>query len=250
MASQIERVIQELRHRIFSGELAPGERLVEVQCATELAVSRTPLRIALGELEKEGLLERLPKRGFRVRLFTIAAIGDAIDVRGALEALAVERLAERGASANVLAKLQDCVADGHALIEAARLNKLRLDAASWIAMNAQFHTTLIEAADNIMLKEAIDAVNKTPMAGAGSLGLNGSLPVLEFPLISRAQEDHHEVLNAIRSREGGRAAYLMREHARRSRDNKLAIMAKLHGTAGGLSADTALPTAILKPAVA
>lgn len=245
MASQIERVILELRRRIFSGELAPGERLVEVQYAAKLDVSRTPLRIALGELEKEGLLERLPKRGFRVRLFTLSAIGDAIDVRGALEALAAERLAERGASEKVLRQLQNCIAEGHALVEAARNDKLRLDASSWIAMNAQFHAILIDAADNAMLKEAIAAVNKTPMAGAGSLGLNGRLPVLEFPLIARAQQDHEDVFDAIRSREGGRAAYLMREHARRSRDNKLAIMARLNG----MPAEAALAPASLKHAL-
>lgn len=245
MASQIERVILELRRRIFSGELAPGERLVELQFAAELEVSRTPLRIALGELEKEGLLERLPKRGFRVRLFTLSAIGDAIDVRGALESLAVERLAERGANESVLIQLQGCIAEGQALVEAARKDKLRLDAASWIAMNAQFHAILIDAADNAMLKEAIAAVNKTPMAGAGSLGLNGHLPVLEFPLIARAQQDHEDVLDALRSREGGRAAYLMREHARRSRDNKLAIMAKLNGVSSAATVSTALLTPAL-----
>jgi GntR family transcriptional regulator of vanillate catabolism len=229
MASQIEHVIQALRRCIYSGSLAPGERLVELQWAAELQVSRTPLRIALGELEKEGLLERLPKRGFRVRQFTMEAISDAIDVRGALEGLAVERLAERGVPTEALATLQACLTEGRTLVEAARVDGLRLDAAGWIAMNARFHATLVEAAGNSMLSEALTLVSKTPMAGAASLGLNGALPVLEFALIARAQEDHEDIVRALRAREGSRAASLMREHARRSRDNKQAIMARAPG---------------------
>ncbi|MFZ4289248.1 GntR family transcriptional regulator [Variovorax sp. HJSM1_2] len=224
MASQIERVTQALRRCIFSGQLAPGERLVELQWAATLQVSRTPLRIALGELEKQGLLERLPKRGFRVRAFTMEAISDAIDVRGALEGLAAERLAEKGVAAEPLATLQACLTEGRALVEAARADGLRLDAAGWIAMNARFHACLVEAAGNQMLSDALEMVSKTPMAGAASLGLDGALPVLEFALIARAQEDHEDIVRALGRREGSRAASLMREHARRSRDNKQAIL--------------------------
>ncbi|KAG1246519.1 hypothetical protein G6F65_020641 [Rhizopus arrhizus] len=88
MAAQIDKVISELRDMVLSGALQPGERIVELQFSARLGVSRTPLRIALPELEKEGLLERLPSRGFRVRSFTVDEIGDAVDVRGVLEGMA------------------------------------------------------------------------------------------------------------------------------------------------------------------
>ena len=97
MAAQIDKVISELRDMVLSGALQPGERVVELQFSARLGVSRTPLRIALTELEKEGLLERLPSRGFRVRAFTVDEIGDAVDVRGVLEGMAARLLAERGA---------------------------------------------------------------------------------------------------------------------------------------------------------
>ncbi|CAN5305064.1 GntR family transcriptional regulator [soil metagenome] len=228
MASQIDHVIQQLRSRILAGTLAPGERVIELQTAAELDVSRTPLRIALGELEKEGLLERLPTRGFRVRAFSLDAISDAIDVRGALEGLAAQRAAELGLDDHALASLRSCVEEGRSLVEAARVDDMRLDAAAWIAMNARFHETLVTAAGNEVLAQALALVSKAPMAGAGSLGLNGQLPVLEFTLISRAQQDHEEVVAAIVAREGSRARALMVEHARRSRDNKRKVMAGLH----------------------
>jgi GntR family transcriptional regulator of vanillate catabolism len=227
MASQIERVINELRRRVLAGELAPGERLVEVQFSAELGVSRTPLRIALGELEKEGLLERLPKRGFQVRRFTIDAIAQAVDVRGVLEGMAARTVAEAGASALTLRTLEDCVREGDAVLQEAALPGKGIDAARWVAMNAIFHGTLMAAANNSALAMAMDVVIRTPMAGPGALGLNGSLPRLEFKLIQRAQHDHADVLHAIAAREGARAEAIMREHARRSRDNKRELMERL-----------------------
>lgn len=226
MASQIERVINELRRKVLAGELAPGERLVELQVSADLGVSRTPLRIALGELEKEGLLERLPKRGFQVRRFTMDAIAHAVDVRGVLEGMAARCVAEAGASAALLAELQSCVDEGQAVLHEAADGQA-IDAARWIAMNAHFHGALVAGADNTALAAALEVVGRTPMAGPGALGLNGSLPRLEHTLIQRAQIDHADVLHAIRAREGGRAEAIMREHARRSRDNKREMMQRL-----------------------
>jgi DNA-binding FadR family transcriptional regulator len=80
MASRIATVITRLREMILAGELTPGERLREVPFAQRLGVSRTPLRIALGELEKEGLLERLPTRGFRSGAAGSAARPEALAV--------------------------------------------------------------------------------------------------------------------------------------------------------------------------
>ena len=78
MSSRIDYTTRELRRKILSGEVAPGNRMVELELSAQLAVSRTPIRIALGELEKEGLLERLPTRGFRVRQFTVDEIANEI----------------------------------------------------------------------------------------------------------------------------------------------------------------------------
>lgn len=224
MASQIHRVVDELRHRIVVGQLLPGERVVEVHFSAELGVSRTPLRIALGELEKEGLLERLPKRGFQVRRFTVDAIAQAVDVRGVLEGMAARTVAEAGASSQVLQTLTACVDEGHAVLHEAAGPSKSIDAARWIAMNARFHGTIVAAAQNTALITAIDVVSRTPMAGAGALNLNGSLPRLEFTLIQRAQSDHADVIHAIAAREGARAEAIMREHARRSRDNKRELL--------------------------
>src|SRR6476620_7975553 len=109
MARQIESVVERLRARIVSGRYEPGQRLVELSISAELGASRTPIRLAFEELEKEGLVERLPTRGFRVRAFDAAEIADAVDVRGVLEGMAARLVAERGATPHVLDVLRQCV---------------------------------------------------------------------------------------------------------------------------------------------
>ncbi|MCT9117885.1 GntR family transcriptional regulator [Cupriavidus gilardii] len=229
MASQIERVTMELRRRILAGELQAGERIREVQFSGELSVSRTPLRLALGELEKEGLLERLPTRGFRVRQVTLDEVAMAIDVRGTLEGMAARLLAEQGVTREVLEELQACVDEGRLLVEQALLgHDTPVDTARWAAMNARFHRALVEGAANPALASALDHIARTPMAGPGALGAAGVQPSLELAFVQRAQFDHEDVVRAIVAHEGARAEALMREHARRSRDNKRALVQGLH----------------------
>ncbi len=224
MATQIHHVTTELRRRILAGLHRPGERLVELQLAAELGVSRTPIRLAFEELEKEGVLERLPTRGFRVRSFSVEEVADAIDVRGTLEGMAARLAAQRGLSGELLAVLKACVAEGRAALAQAAANGHRIEAASWVPMNARFHRTLLEAAGNRTLSTAMEVVSRSPLAGAASLSLQGVQTRLEYAFIQRAQQDHEDVVDAIEARDGSRAEALMREHARRSRDNKRELL--------------------------
>lgn len=219
MGSQIERVTAELRRRVFAQVLAPGERLVEMQLAAELKVSRTPLRIAFGELEREGLLERLPTRGFRVRQVTLDEVAQAIDVRGVLEGMAVRAVAEAGPSAALLEQLRSCVEEGRAVLASPGPDG-SVDLPRWAAMNERFHGALVEAAANPVLASALAHIGRAPLAAPGALGFGGRTGGLEAAFLQRAQFDHEDVLGAIEAREGARAEALMREHARRSRDNK------------------------------
>src|SRR5437763_1190821 len=97
--TQITRALLRLRELILSGQFAPGTRLSELPLVERLGVSRTPLRLALAELEHEGLVRGLAAGGYVVRQFTQADISDAIEVRGVLEGTAARFAAERGASA-------------------------------------------------------------------------------------------------------------------------------------------------------
>lgn len=245
MAAQIDKVISELRDMILSGELAPGERVVELQFSARLGVSRTPLRIAMTELEKEGLLERLPSRGFRVRAFTVDEIGDAVDVRGVLEGMAVRLLAERGVSPEVLARLTETVDAGRQLLApAVRDPNAVVNARAWGSINQQFHEILCEAAGNRALLSALEHNNKTPLAGPAALTLPSTPSTVETPYVLRAQADHEDLLRAITRREAVRAESLMREHAYRSRENKRVMLDSIkterHSMALSASAEESL----------
>ena len=83
-------VFNTLRQAILRGELKPGERLMEVQLANKLGVSRTPIREAIRKLELEGLVLMIPRKGAEVADITEKSLTDVLEVRKALEELAVQ----------------------------------------------------------------------------------------------------------------------------------------------------------------
>lgn len=83
-------VFHTLRQAILRGELKPGERLMEIQLANKLGVSRTPIREAIRKLELEGLVLMIPRRGAEVAQITEKSLRDVLEVRRALEELAVQ----------------------------------------------------------------------------------------------------------------------------------------------------------------
>ena len=82
-------VFQTLRQAILKGELEPGERLMEIQLAERLGVSRTPIREAIRKLELEGLVIMIPRKGAEVASITEKNVRDVLEVRKALEELPV-----------------------------------------------------------------------------------------------------------------------------------------------------------------
>jgi GntR family transcriptional regulator of vanillate catabolism len=231
MASRIETITTRLRETILTGDLDPGTRLIEIPLAQRLGVSRTPLRIAFGELEKEGLLERLPTRGFRVREFPMEQVANAIDVRGVLEGMAARLVAERGVDAATRGVLEQCLAEGQALTENPPRNVI--DPVQWAAMNACFHWTIVRAAQNSALVSALKHNERIPMAAAAAITFNSAVQKLAYPLLRRAHDDHVSMLEALTRGEGARVEALLREHAYRSCENKrllLPIMQQQRGT--------------------
>lgn len=88
-------VFNTLRQGILMGELKPGERLMEIHLANKLGVSRTPIREAIRKLELEGLVIMIPRRGAEVANITEKSLRDVLEVRRALDALAVELACDR-----------------------------------------------------------------------------------------------------------------------------------------------------------
>ena len=88
-------VFNTLRQAILTGELKPGERLMEIHLANKLGVSRTPIREAIRKLELEGLVKMIPRRGAEVAQITEKSLQDVLEVRRNLDALCAELACER-----------------------------------------------------------------------------------------------------------------------------------------------------------
>ncbi|NLM04305.1 MAG: GntR family transcriptional regulator [Clostridiales bacterium] len=90
-----EIVFQYLRESILDGKLEPGKRLMEMQLAEELGVSRTPIREAIRKLELEGLVIMEPRKGAYVADISVKDMMDVLEIRAALEGLAASLATER-----------------------------------------------------------------------------------------------------------------------------------------------------------
>ncbi len=88
-------VFNTLRQEILTGKLKPGERLMEIHLANKLGVSRTPIREAIRKLELEGLVIMIPRRGAEVAQITFKSLEDVMEVRRALDVLAIELACDR-----------------------------------------------------------------------------------------------------------------------------------------------------------
>ena len=103
-------VFNTLRQAILTGELQPGERLMEIHLAERLGVSRTPIREAIRKLELEGLVIMIPRRGAEVAQITEKSMNDVLEVRRAVDALCVELACERISAEELKALSEACEA--------------------------------------------------------------------------------------------------------------------------------------------
>lgn len=149
-ASTAMRVAEVLRERIVAGEVAPGERLVELEISRELGVSRSPIREALLRLAEEGLVTIVPYRGALVASLSRQRLQDLLEVRLALERYALSRLiarADEAAHATLLAHVET-------IERAVRARNAR----AAVDADMETHRAMIALAGNDVLLRSYDAL--------------------------------------------------------------------------------------------
>lgn len=137
-------VVPALREAIVEGVLAPGSRLSEVQVAKQLDVSRTPMREAFAQLEREGLVTVIARVGAFVRSVSLRDVAEIYRVRTALECLAVA-LATENITALGRAQLDDVIAAMEADVETD-------DARAYVDALDRFYAIVMTLADNKTLQ--------------------------------------------------------------------------------------------------
>lgn len=133
-------VFNTLRQAILRGELKPGERLMEIQLANKLGVSRTPIREAIRKLELEGLVLMIPRKGAEVAQITEKSLRDVLEVRKALEELAVQLACER-ITTEELDALKKAADDFEAILESEDITKVA-------EADVAFHDIIYISTDN------------------------------------------------------------------------------------------------------
>lgn len=133
-------VFQTLRQAILRGDLKPGERLMEVKLANKLGVSRTPIREAIRKLELEGLVLMVPRKGAEVAEITEKSLRDVLEVRKALEELAVQLACDR--------ITEEEIEELKAVAKEFRKNIADKDVTEIAELDVKFHDTLYYATKN------------------------------------------------------------------------------------------------------
>ena len=133
-------VFNTLRQAILRGELKPGERLMEIQLANKLGVSRTPIREAIRKLELEGLVLMIPRKGAEVAEISEKSLRDVLEIRKALEELAV-RLACDKITEEEIKELEKCAVDFKKILKSNDITEVA-------EADVRFHDIIYMATDN------------------------------------------------------------------------------------------------------
>ncbi|AAY37749.1 GntR family transcriptional regulator [Pseudomonas syringae] len=211
MSKPGQTVLVALRKMIASGELAAGERLMEVPTAELFGVSRMPVRMAFRTLEQEGLLVPFGGRGFQVRLISPMEIAGAVDVRGVLEGLAARQMAERGVTQEARDELEACLVQGDALFEKGHVTEDDLEV--YHDMNMRLHRVIVEGSGNRAIADALSRNDHLPFASVTALAVDRDNLIREYRRFNFAHMQHHAVVDALVNGQGARAEAIMREHA-------------------------------------
>lgn len=211
-----------IRQDIILGTYSEGERLSEAQLCDTHSVSRTPVRLALRLLEREGVIRRGEGRGYMVRTPTVEDILQAVEVRGHLESLAARLMAQsptRMDDLPVMRQATEIIGQSIGALE--KLGHLD-DAIMRRAQgaNKDFHATILAACGNDYVRYTCEQISHLPMLEVGSMVFDRSVDDTPdhfergmFRLrLGNAQ--HHVICEAVEKGDQVRAEGMMREHSR------------------------------------
>jgi len=208
-----QTIAEELQRRIFSGEIPVGSWLRQDSIAADFEVSRTPVREAFRALQGQGVLEFFPRRGVLVHGPTPRDIIENHEVRAELEGLAAALAAARVGDEQ-LQRLRDAATQFRVVVDLATDDAMVDEAdALWRRTNDEFHSTILEAADNSQLAASIRELARRIPHNLTFATLRGSRRRLE----ANATE-HADILQAIEANDERAAQRLMRSHVLRAGD--------------------------------
>lgn len=195
-------VADRIRDAVFSGVYAPGAQLREVELATALQVSRGPVREALLRLEREGLVQSEWHRGTTVTTLSAVDAEELNSLRGALEHLAVERLAEHASEAELAAIAKTADRMGHAE-----------DKHAMVRLDLEFHDAVYAAAHHGRLERAWEAIrSQVHLFLLMRIGVSETDGETDKDYVQHIAAEHRELTEVLESRDTDRALRLFAAH--------------------------------------
>lgn len=194
-----QEIYEELRYRIITNELPAGRQLYEKDLMQEYQIGRTPLREIFQELQRNGLVEIIPKLGTRVVSLDMRTLRETIQLRRELEGLAAE-LAVRNIGSEQIRKLKQLLeqaADAESGTEESLKTLSDID--------IEFHQIIYDASGNRQLKSIIESLLLKMAMYWFQVGFSAADFHEQF-------DELHELLMALENRDGTNAREIMRHH--------------------------------------
>ena len=202
-------VFQTLRQAILMGELKPGERLMEIHLAQKLGVSRTPVREAIRKLELEGLVLMIPRKGAVVAEITISDLEDVLEVRIALEELAM-RYACKRITPEQLAQLKNLAGDF-------KRSLYGNDVAACAQADVAFHDAIYAATGNRRLVQILNNLREQMYRYRMEY-------LKDRQTHTALLKEHEEILKALEEKDEEHAIDVTCRHVVRQKEHIIAIL--------------------------
>jgi len=204
-----QRIYEKIRMAILTGEISAGERLVELDLATKMNSSRTPVREALQKIASEGLIYAIPRVGYIVGEMSESDLQDIFEARLAVEQAAAKLALER-ITPEELGELEMSLKNSEESVKRGVKNQM-------IGFDTEFHEMLCRASRNKRLIQfgqmLRDHLLKYRMIG------------LQIPKMARdAVEEHTKIFNALQSRDPKELERSISEHLETSKQNCLSLL--------------------------
>ncbi|GAM09196.1 putative HTH-type transcriptional regulator YdhC [Geobacter sp. OR-1] len=193
-----ERILETIRDAIIKGSLKPGEKVAEPELADRFGISRTPIREAFRQLESEGYLKVIPRKGAVVAAFSQKDVEEFYAIKSILEGYAAKRACEN-ISTKEIEKLETINTKLSLLAEGS-------DVKQFFKVHNDFHDLFIKAANNEKLYDMINSlVDKFQRLRLASLSIPGRMKI--------SVEEHEKIIEAFRKKNPAAAEKLVRKNA-------------------------------------
>jgi DNA-binding GntR family transcriptional regulator len=192
-----EQALTALRRAITTGQLPPGTHLVETELSDALQISRGTLREAMRQLQQEGLISSGARGRLSVRHLDAKEIRDIFNVRAALESLAAQELASLDNRSDAVSALR------HAVDEMDKWAASNLE--DRIEADLRFHRTMCQLTGNETLLHQWSSLE-------GSIRMSIMFAGVDRAIKNMNAKRHHDIVDAIESGDGQRAAAAVQEH--------------------------------------